>query len=136
MEINDYSLHYLCGVWGLAALAAQKEGTFRAVHSSTSTTTHPSATLDILTKIGPIVLKFCGYARVNILMMIVHFFYEMLWRERDKENGLCHAGRWMPGRRFNSEAQSCNTSRLSPSCLLNEHVSQLRDTETKFNSTC
>ena len=40
----------------------------------TSTTTHPSATLNILTKMCPIVLKLCKYARVDILMMIVHFF--------------------------------------------------------------
>ena len=39
-----------------------------------STTTHPSATLNILTKMRPIVLKFCKYARADILMMIVHFF--------------------------------------------------------------
>ena len=31
----------------------------------TSTTTHPSATLNILTKVPPIVLKFCGYAQVD-----------------------------------------------------------------------
>ena len=37
-------------------------------------THHPSATLNIITKIGPIVLKFCEYAQVDILMMIVHFF--------------------------------------------------------------
>ena len=40
----------------------------------TLTTTHPSATLNILTKMHPIVLKLCKYARVDILMMIVHFF--------------------------------------------------------------
>ena len=36
--------------------------------------THPLATLNILTKVPQIVLKFCEYAQVDIFMMIVHFF--------------------------------------------------------------
>ena len=65
----------------------------------------------------------------------------MLGRERDQENGPCHAGRWMPGRRFNFQGQSDDrVVRLNQvpfsAYMLNERISQLlRDIKTESNST-
>ena len=68
----------------------------------TSTTTHPLATFEYPHQTASNcaqILWICSsryYYNDCVL-----FFNEMLWRERDRENSLCHAGRWMPGWRFN-----------------------------------